>query len=133
MNCLRLIVLTTILMAGCTPKDPGAKPFIDQRIVVKPSDMWHREIRAPRKGTIRFRVEANQRFSLYVVTNHGHEVLQGPNHKDIKQEDLLFKQDSNGPMMEDRVTLPPGPSWFLIESSSNREMEFHFQCYRPGD
>ena len=112
-------------------KEANATPFIDARYVLKPSTTLNREIRAPRKGTIHFRVEANQTFSVCVVTNHGHEVLQGPNPKDIKQEDLLFRQDSNGKVIEDRVTLPPGPSWFLIECSGDKEMNLRFQCFPP--
>jgi hypothetical protein len=159
MKNVKMIVFTSVLVAGCGSKDAdvpksdnatgkadvksdrdlaasgaasSVRPFIDEKFVVKPSDMWHREIKAPRAGTIRFRVEAKTPFFVYVVTNHGHEVLNGANPNSIKQEDLLFKQNSDGHTMEDRVSLPPGSSWFLIESASNKEMEVHLECFRPG-
>jgi hypothetical protein len=111
-------------------KQPG-NPFIDERYVVKPGTRFNEEIKVSRQGTIRFRVEANQPFSVYVVTNHGHEALQGPNPKDIQQEDLLFRQNSSGPWMEDRVALPPGTSWFLIECRGDQPMDVRLQCFPP--
>jgi hypothetical protein len=61
-----------------------------------------------------------------VVADRGYKaILDGAA---LRKEDGLLSQDSRGPTLEGRVTVPVGSSWFLLENQTNHAVEMRLEC-----
>src|SRR5260370_2944577 len=56
--------------------------------------------------------------------------MQGRNR--INKEDNLLTTDSKALTYEGKVRVLPGSSWFIIENQTEKDVEFHLQCFAPS-
>jgi hypothetical protein len=105
----------------------GNAPFLDAKKQVPSRREWNRDVISRQGGTISFRLTSQGPFSVLVLTDRGRKALLGGGQ--LLKEDGLFNIDAPGPVFEGKVTVPPGPSWFIIENQASQAVEMHLECF----
>jgi uncharacterized protein YceK len=135
------VIVVVILLSGCRSKRSNTtvsggtreagKSFLDQTKQVPPRKEWTREVTSRSGGTFTFRISSQGPFAVSVITDKGYKALQSGNQNGPAKADVLLTIDSKEPTLERSVTVSAGSSWFIIENQTDKNVEFHLQCFAP--
>jgi hypothetical protein len=104
-------------------------PFLDQKKLVPKGLEWSREVTSRRGGTIAFRVTSRGPFAVTVVADKAFQAIKSGNRSAMTKEDILLTVDSQNPVLDGKVTMPSGSSWFILKNDSDQDAEFQLQCF----
>lgn len=107
------------------------KPFLDKKMPVPAGLEWSTNIVSKKGGPFTFRLESQGPFAVTLVTEAGFQAMKNNDQKNFKKSDVLLTVDSKTNSYENKVSAPPGVSWFIIENHAGKNVEFHLQCFEP--
>lgn len=125
-----------LLLAGCgssgsdtSSTTPPDTPFLDQtKSGVLPQQEWNREVVSRQGGSIRYRIEANGKFALTILTDRAFRAIQARDISKVVPSDILQTSDHDG-AHEGTIQLPAGSSWFMIMNASGSPMDIKLSCW----
>jgi hypothetical protein len=90
---------------------------------------WYRDFHSRNAGTIHFRVTSTAPFSISVLTDKGFQAAMKKDASKFDKSDVILIVDAKPPLYEQRLAVPPGRLWFLLENQSDSTVTMTLECY----